>query len=151
MEELETTNEEVQFYNEEVETTNEEMDSTNEELETMNEELQLTDEELETINNERGIVAPRPRARRAPRVDPGSFQSRWWWWARDGDPGLDRQAEDLWGLRSDEVLNQHFLNLNMVPGGEAARSHPSLLACGTGDDQVTSAAASRRGGPSNAR
>ncbi len=52
MEELETTNEELQSTNEELETTNEELQSTNEELETMNEELHSTNEELETINDE---------------------------------------------------------------------------------------------------
>ena len=55
-EELETTNEELQSTVEELETTNEELQSTNEELETMNEELQSTNEELQTINEE----APRP-------------------------------------------------------------------------------------------
>ena len=115
VEELETTNEELQSTNEELETTNEELHSTNEELETMNEELQSTNEELESINNEARV--------RSTEVDElndflqsilGSLRSavvvlgpemevRAW----------NRQAEDYWGLRSDEVEGLHFLNLDI--------------------------------------
>src|SRR5207245_734429 len=49
-EELETTNEELQSTNEELETTNEELQSTNEELETTVEELQVANAELGTLN-----------------------------------------------------------------------------------------------------
>src|SRR5262249_53181819 len=52
LEELQTTNEELQSSNEELETTNEELQSANEELQTTNEELQTTNEELETTNEE---------------------------------------------------------------------------------------------------
>jgi two-component system, chemotaxis family, CheB/CheR fusion protein len=115
VEELETTNEELHSTNEELETTNEELHSTNEELETMNEELQSTNEELETINKE-----VTERSTEVSELNQflqsilGSLQSavivlctqmeiRAW----------NRQAEELWGLRSDEVLGHHFLNLDI--------------------------------------
>ena len=105
VEELETTNEELQSTNEELETTNEELQSTNEELETMNEELQSTNEELETINDElrqrtlelnevnaflETILTAHGRRRRRRRP-----RQRVQVWNRD--------AEELWGLRADEV------------------------------------------------
>ena len=115
VEELETTNEELQSTNEELETTNEELHSTNEELETMNEELQSTNEELETINAEFG--------RRTDELDNANAYLN----AILGALGsaivvLDAQmtvriwngeAEELWGLRSEEVEGQHFLNLDI--------------------------------------
>ena len=114
-EELETTNEELQSTVEELETTNEELQSTNEELETMNEELQSTNEELETINdelNERtnelnisnsfletilgnlkvGIVV----------VDRDFRIQKW-----------NSMAEDLWGLRADEIMESSLLGLDI--------------------------------------
>ena len=150
VEELETTNEEFQSTNEELETTNEELHSTNEELETMNEELQSTNEELETINNEL-----RDRSSEVTELNQflqsilGSFQSavvvlgtgmevRAW----------NRQAEDLWGLRADEVLNQHFLNLDIGFPVEKLRGPiRSLLAGRTEQDQLTCPAVNRRGRP----
>ena len=114
-EELETTNEELQSTNEELETTNEELHSTNEELETMNEELQSTNEELEATNTEL-----RQRSLDLDEVNAyleailGSLGS--------GVIVLNRQlairvwnrvSEDLWGLRSDEVEGQHFLDLDI--------------------------------------
>ena len=150
VEELETTNEEFQSTNEELETTNEELHSTNEELETMNEELQSTNEELETINNEL-----RERSAEVTELNQflesilGSLQSavvvlgtgmevRAW----------NRQAEDLWGLRSDEVANQHFLNLDIgFPVQKLRGPIRSLLAGQTEHDQLTCPAVNRRGRP----
>jgi two-component system, chemotaxis family, CheB/CheR fusion protein len=114
-EELETTNEELQSTVEELETTNEELQSTNEELETMNEELQSTNEELQAINEEvrehgdelnrvnvflesiltslrAGVVVLSP-----------DFNVLIW----------NRKAEDLWGLRNDEVLLHNFMSLDI--------------------------------------
>jgi two-component system, chemotaxis family, CheB/CheR fusion protein len=128
-EELETTNEELQSTNEELETTNEELQSTNEELETMNEELQSANEELQTINEElrqrtdelnssngflnsilsslRGAVAV---------VDRNINVMIW-----------NRLAEDLWGLRSEEVKGQSLLNLDI--GLPVAKLGNALRAC----------------------
>jgi two-component system CheB/CheR fusion protein len=102
---LETTNEELQSSNEELETTNEELQSTNEELETMNEELQSTNAELETVNEElrqrtdevnhanaflQSVVA----SLRSGAVVVNQHLNVLVW---------NHRAEDLWGLRADEV------------------------------------------------
>lgn len=114
-EELQTTNEELQSTVEELETTNEELQSTNEEMETMNEELQSTNAELQTLNDElqqrtesyltanlflqsilvsvqMGVVA----------VDK-DFNVRIW----------NKHAEELWGLREEEVKGQSLLSLDI--------------------------------------
>ncbi|BAZ12407.1 MCP methyltransferase, CheR-type with PAS/PAC sensor [Calothrix sp. NIES-4071] len=114
-EELETTNEELQSTVEELETTNEELQSTNEELETMNEELQSTNEELQSINEEL-----RQRSEELNRVN--GFLESILTSLRAGVVVLspnyhiliwNRKAEDLWGLRNDEVLLQHFMSLDI--------------------------------------
>ncbi|ARV59570.1 chemotaxis protein CheR [Nostocales cyanobacterium HT-58-2] len=114
-EELETTNEELQFTVEELETTNEELQSTNEELETMNEELQSTNEELQTINEEL-----RQRSEELNRVN--GFLESILTSLRVGVVVLshelhiliwNKKAEDLWGLRFDEVFSKPFLSLDI--------------------------------------
>lgn len=114
-EELETTNEELQSTIEELETTNEELQSTNEELETMNEELQSTNEELQAINGEL-----RDRSLELNRVN--AFLESILSAIRAGvvviNPDLqvliwNSKAEDLWGLRSDEVFLRYFMNLDI--------------------------------------
>jgi two-component system CheB/CheR fusion protein len=115
VEEMETTNEELQSTNEELETTNEELHSTNEELETMNEELQSTNEELETMNDELN--------QRTDEIDQTntflesilrSFDAAVV--VLDGDMRVSAWndgAQELWGLRRDEVQGQHFLSLDI--------------------------------------
>jgi two-component system CheB/CheR fusion protein len=113
-EELETTNEELQSSIEELETTNEELQSTNEELETTNEELQSGNEELETMNEEirirsgeldetrtflEGVLAS---VAAGVVVLDGDLRVRSW----------NRGAEELWGLRADEVQRQPFFQLD---------------------------------------
>jgi two-component system CheB/CheR fusion protein len=114
-EELETTNEELQSTVEELETTNEELQSTNEELETMNEELQSTNEELQNINDQLRISTEQLD-------DANAFLETVLASLRAGVVVVDhdlririwnRCSEDLWGLRSPEVLGQHFLNLDI--------------------------------------
>lgn len=114
-EELETTNEELQSTNEELETTNEELQSTNEELETMNEELQSTNEELETINAEQ-------RQLTGDLNSSNNFLNSILTSMSTAVVVLDEQnkilvwnprAEDLWGLRQDEVKGQQFLDLDI--------------------------------------
>ena len=128
IEELETTNEELQSTNEELETTNEELQSTNEELETMNEELQSTNEELETINDEL-------RERTAELNEVNDFLEAILTSLGLGVAVLDRdsasqvwnrRAEDLWGLRQDEAVEQHFLGLDI--GLPTERLAPALRA-----------------------
>jgi two-component system CheB/CheR fusion protein len=114
-EELETTNEELQSTVEELETTNEELQSTNEELETMNEELQSGNEELQTTNDElrertdevnrakaflESIMASLHVA--AVVVDP-NFNILMW----------NAEANELWGLREDEVQSRSFMSLDI--------------------------------------
>jgi two-component system CheB/CheR fusion protein len=150
VEELETTNEELQSTNEELETTNEELHSTNEELETMNEELQSTNEELETINNEvRDRSAEVGELNQFLQSILGSLQSavvvlgtqmevRAW----------NRQAEEMWGLRSDEVLGHHFLNLDIGFPVERLRAPIRSLLSGRAEhEHLSQPAVNRRGRP----
>ena len=147
-EDLETTNEELQSSNEELETTNEELQSTNEELETMNEELQSSNEELQTINEELHL-----RSEELNRVN--AFLELILTNMRSGvvvlDPELHIQIwnhknEDLWGLRSDEVQGQHFLNLDIGLPVEQLRQ--PLRSCLAGEPEsvtLTLKATNRRG------
>jgi two-component system CheB/CheR fusion protein len=113
-EELETTNEELQSTNEELETTNEELQSTNEELETMNEELQSSNEELQTLNDELHVSGEELNS-------VNTFLSSILASLRSAVVVVDRdlqilvwndRAEDLWGLRFEEVQGQYLLNLD---------------------------------------
>ncbi|MGH8980586.1 MAG: PAS domain-containing protein, partial [Acidimicrobiales bacterium] len=148
VEELETTNEEMQSTNEELETTNEELQSTNEELETMNEELQSTNEELETMNEELRVRNTQVAVlnsflesilsslNSAVIVLGSEMEIRAW----------NHQAEDLWGLRSAEVQEQHFMNLDI--GFPLESLAAPLRACLSGRSmgaQVTEPAVNRRG------
>ncbi|GAA3789768.1 PAS domain S-box protein [Sphaerisporangium flaviroseum] len=114
-EEMETTNEELQSTNEELETTNEELQSTNEELETMNEELQCSNDELQQINdtlNSRSLELNRASLfiasvvrslGDAVAVIDGELRVLMW------SPG----AEELWGLRTEEVTGRHLPALDI--------------------------------------
>ncbi len=113
-EELETTNEELQSSIEELETTNEELQSTNEELETTNEELQSGNEELETMNEEM-------RIRTAELDEARTFLEGVLSSVAAGVVVLDadlrvrswnKGAEELWGLRAEEVGIQPFFQLD---------------------------------------
>jgi two-component system, chemotaxis family, CheB/CheR fusion protein len=147
-EELETTNEELQSTIEELETTNEELQSTNEELETMNEELQSTNEELETINDEL-------HRRSAELNDVNAYMASILTSLRAGvvvvDRTLDirvwnRKAEDLWGVRADEVEGRALQNLDI--GLPVERLKTPIRACieGTSDyEETVLDAVNRRG------
>jgi two-component system CheB/CheR fusion protein len=147
-EELETTNEELQSTVEELETTNEELQSTNEELETMNEELQSTNEELQTMNDEL-----RTRSLDADLLS--SYLESVFGSLRSGVAVLDRdyrvrvwnsRAEDLWGVRADEVVDAQFLSLDIgLPVAELAQPIRAIV---NGDQDVvekTIPALTRRG------
>jgi two-component system, chemotaxis family, CheB/CheR fusion protein len=147
-EELETTNEELQSTVEELETTNEELQSTNEELETMNEELQSTNDELQSINDQL-------QASTEQLDDSNAFLQTVLATLRAGVVVVDRdlrirswnaRAEDLWGVRSAEVVGEHFLNLDIGLPFEQLR--PLLRAASAPDGdaaEVTLAAVNRRG------
>ena len=145
-EQLETTNEELQSTNEELETTNEELQSTNEELETMNEELQSTNEELEAVNEE-------ARERSSELDDANIFLEAVLTGIRAAMIVVDRdlavrawnsQAEDLWGLRADEVIGHPLATLDIgLPVDELAAPIRSALA--DSSQTVDLKATSRRG------
>jgi len=147
-EELETTNEELQSSIEELETTNEELQSTNEELETTNEELQSGNEELETMNEEM-------RARTAELDEARTFLEGVLFSVAAGVVVLDRSllvrswnkgAEELWGLRADEVRNQAFFNLVFgLPTTEVHNLVQECLASGQRTGPIHVAAINRIG------
>ena len=150
IDELETTNEELQSANEELQTTNEELQSTNEELETMNEELQSTNQELETINNEL-----RDRTTELNQVN--DFFEAILTSVGIGVAVVDRQqrvqvwnhrAEDLWGLRQDEAVDQHLLSLDIgLPVEHLAGPLRSVLGGASDREQTMLEAVNRRGRP----
>jgi two-component system CheB/CheR fusion protein len=147
-EELETTNEELQSTNEELETTNEELQSTNEELETMNEELQSTNEELHTMNDEL-------RQRTDELNKSNAFLESILSSLRGGVVVVDRnvnvliwnyKAEDMWGLRSDEVKGQSLLNLEIgLPVGKLKGPLRTCMAEETDQQELILDAVNRRG------
>jgi two-component system CheB/CheR fusion protein len=147
-EELETTNEELQSTVEELETTNEELQSTNEELETMNEELQSTNDELQVINDE---LRDRTLVLDEANTYLGSVLSS----VRSGVAVVDRdlrvhlwnrKAEDLWGLRAEEAIGHHVLNLDIGLPVERLRPLLRLALTNTKDElEMATPAINRRG------
>jgi two-component system CheB/CheR fusion protein len=147
-EELETTNEELQSTNEELETTNEELQSTNEELETMNEELQSTNEELETTNTELRVRSDELNTANAflasiltglevavVVLDPKIQVLAW-----------NHRAEDMWGLRANEVQGRHLMNLDIgLPVEQLRQPIRAVLAGETERAELTVEARNRRG------
>jgi two-component system, chemotaxis family, CheB/CheR fusion protein len=147
-EELETTNEELQSTVEELETTNEELQSTNEELETMNEELQSTNDELQNINDQLSdssakldeanafLDAVLTSLKAGVAVLNRDLQIQAW----------NRRAEDLWGLRREEAIGEHFLTLDIgLPTDQLRPVIRQILADGGGPLEVELDAVNRRG------
>ena len=140
--------EELQESNRELETAYEELQSTNEELETMNEELQSTNEELETINDEL-----RQRSSELNHVN--AYMSSILASLQGGVVVVDRDlevqvwnytAEELWGLRAEEVRGRHFLNLDIgLPAEQLIPPIRQLLAGETKRISLTLDAVNRRG------
>ena len=147
-EELETTNEELQSTVEELETTNEELQSANEELETMNEELQSTNEELRAMNDQ---LEERSHDLRRANVYLHSILSG----LRAAVVVLGRnlevevwsdKAQELWGVRADEVQGKPFLSLDI--GLPLERLREPILQCmnsGPRGTEVVLAGVNRRG------
>ncbi|WP_433785842.1 CheR family methyltransferase [Actinomycetospora sp. CA-101289] len=149
VEELETTNEELQSTVEELETTNEELQSTVEELETTNEELQSTNDELRSMNDElrdRGVALDRANdflesvlgslRTAVVVVDTGLIVQAW-----------NGRADDLWGLRSEEAVGQHLLNLDIGLATDEVRPLVREVLQGTPprEDPLRLEAVNRRG------
>ena len=147
-EELETTNEELQSTVEELETTNEELQSTNEELETMNEELQSTNEELQTANEQ--LRQSGDELNRANAFFENVLNS-----FHEGLIVVDAElrvqawnhrAEDLWGLRSSEVIGKHLMNLDIgLPAERVRQPLRQCLVGGSTVERLEVAATNRRG------
>jgi two-component system CheB/CheR fusion protein len=146
-EELETTNEELQSTVEELETTNEELQSTNEELETMNEELQSMNDELHSGNDELRQQTESVSSR-------NDLLSSVLTSLRAGVAVVDDEyrvlswnaaAEDLWGVREEEVLGQPLADLDI--GLPVERLTPLLRAQAEDGDHgdVVLPAVNRRG------
>jgi len=147
---LEAAYEELQSTNEELETTNEELQSTVEELETTNEELQSTNDELQSINGQlRNSTTQLDEAnaflesvltslQSGVAVIDRSLRIRMW----------NRRAEDLWGLRSDEVVGAHFLNLDIgLPFEQLGPLLHGAMGDGAQPSEVAIEAVNRRGRP----
>ncbi|GIH03552.1 chemotaxis protein CheR [Rhizocola hellebori] len=144
---LETTNEELQSTVEELETTNEELQSTNEELETINEELQSTNDELRHINDQLQhntqkldsanafLEAILTSLRAGVAVLNRDMHVQIW----------NRRAEDLWGLRREEAVGQHFLNLDIGLPTEQLRSVIKQVLGGAEQQEMYLPAINRRG------
>jgi two-component system CheB/CheR fusion protein len=147
-EELETTNEELQSAVEELQTTNEELQSTNEEMETMNEELHSSNEELRDMN-----VELRQRTLEAQRAN--EFLESILASVDVGVVVLDRdleiqlwnhRAEDMWGLRADEVRGQVFLDLDIgLPVDALEEFLAAALHDGSDDAEIAVEGHNRRG------
>jgi two-component system CheB/CheR fusion protein len=147
-EELETTNEELQSTVEELETTNEELQSTNEELETMNEELQSTNDELQTINDAL-------RERSGELADAKAFASSLVNSIQLGLLVVDREmrvvlwnrsCEELWGVRSDEIIGNSLQSLDIgLPLDEIKSSIGKAFVDSDITEETTVDAVNRRG------
>lgn len=124
---LETAYEELQSTNEELETTNEELQTTNNELQDRTGDLDRANSFLETILTglSAGVVV----------LDPHLHVQVW-----------NRQAQELWGLRREETVGQHFLNLDI--GLPTDRLRPLIRGILSGDDPTAEqslSAVNRRG------
>jgi len=134
VEELETTNEELQSTNEELETMNEELQSTNDELQTINETLRDRSIELDTVNEFLASILSSVRSGMVV-VDTEMRVLAW-----------NPSAEDLWGMRGDEATGQHLLNLDIgLPMDELRPIVREALQVDDYDTNVLLAAVNRRG------
>jgi two-component system, chemotaxis family, CheB/CheR fusion protein len=130
---LETTYEDLQSAQEELETTNEELQSTNEELRTMNDVLRQRTDEINTALSFLDSILDSVRVA-AVVLDPDYNIMIW-----------NNMAEEMWGLRTDEVKGSTFFNLDI--GLEVGKLRQAIRACqvsGTNDDLVFDAI-NRRG------
>ena len=131
---LEAAYEELQSTNEELETTNEELQSTNDELQSMNDQLNASSSELDDANSFLDAVLTGLRSGVA--VVDRDLRVRAW----------NRRAENLWGLRTGEVVGEHLLTLDIGLPIESVR--PLLRQALSGDADIAEvqlAAVNRRG------
>ena len=99
---------------------NEELQSTNEELETINDELRERTGELNQVNEFLEAILTSLGLG----VAVLDAQQRVQVW--------NRRAEDLWGLRSDEAVDNHFLSLDIgLPSEQLAPALRAVLSGGS--------------------
>jgi two-component system CheB/CheR fusion protein len=98
---------------------NEELQSTNDELQSMNDQLRVSSTRLDEANAFLEAVLTSLQAGVA--VVDHDLRIRMW----------NRRAEDLWGLRSEEAVGRHLLNLDI--GLPIERLRPLLRAALTGE------------------
>ena len=123
-----------------LETTNEELRSANEELQTSIEELQSTNEALESSNDDAGdfFEAILTSLGLAVVVVDADGRVRVW---NDG-------AEDLWGLRREEVSDTSILALDIgLPAERLAPALHSVVGGASDGERLSLAAINRRGRP----
>ncbi len=133
-EDLETAYEELQSTNEELETTNEELQSGNEELETMNDEMRIRTSELDEARSFlEGVLSS---VAVGVVVLDSDLRVRSW----------NRGAQELWGLRSDEVHQHSFFALDFgLPTTELRDTVQRSLTSRTRTEPMELAAVNRRG------
>jgi two-component system, chemotaxis family, CheB/CheR fusion protein len=132
-EELQSSNEELQSTNEELETMNEELQSTNEDLGSINEELRSRGTELNDLNRFLRSVSSLGGG-----VAVVDYQLRIKVW--------NHRAEDLWGVRSEEAVDQRFTDVDI--GLEVDKVIPMIADTFKRKDepaQLTMPATNRRG------
>jgi two-component system, chemotaxis family, CheB/CheR fusion protein len=130
---LESAYEELQSTNEELETTNEELQSTNDELQHINDELR--DRTGELAATEAFLDAVLASLRAAVTVVNRDLDIQVW----------NRQAEELWGLRREEVLGRRFLSLDIGLPTDVLWPLIRKALAGDGEQHTELAAVNRRG------
>lgn len=145
---LESAYEELQSANEELETTNEELQSTNEELETINEELRSANDEMQEINEElQGRTAQLSRVNAFLESVMSGIRSSLIVVDREGRvTEWNTWAEELWGLRFQEVAGQPLAELDFgLPVHPLAPLVDACLHGSSNDRAVTLSARNRVG------
>ena len=113
---------------------NEELQSTNDELQTINDELQDRTGELDTANGFLETILTSLRAGVVV-LSTGLHVQVW-----------NRQAQELWGLRPEEAVGQHFLNLDIgLPTDRLRSLIRRTLADEDGSQEAIVDAVNRRG------
>jgi two-component system CheB/CheR fusion protein len=113
---------------------NEELQSTNQELETINEELRQRTAELNQVNDFLESILASLRVGVIV-VDPGMHIQAW-----------NHKAEDLWGLREDEVAGRHLMSIDIgLPVSELKQTIKDCLSGERDYQEVKLVALNRRG------
>ena len=131
--ELQRTNQNLETTNEELQSTNEELETTNEELQAINDELRIRTQEANQANAYTQSILSSIKAGVV--VIDQQFGILTW----------NKETEDLWGLRTDEVAGKSFFNLDI--GLPVDQLSGMIRACINGEDELALSlnAVNRRG------